>query len=86
MAGAAVAEAVGVGLVGWIGGVMMGGVLSVLWVRINFAVQLGWDLDFHFATATLPVAALATLVVSIPAGLLPARRAAQLPIVDALRD
>jgi len=54
-------------------------------VRVNFAVQLGWDLDFHFATDMLPVAALAALAVSIPAGLLPARRAARLPITDALR-
>lgn len=86
VARAAVAEAAGVGIVGWIGGVLMGGVLSLLWVRINFTVQLGWDLDFHFATGMLPAAAVAALLVSIPAGLLPARRASRLPVAQALRD
>ena len=83
---AVVAEATGVGAVGWIGGVAMGTVLSLLWVRVNFTVQLGWDLDFHFAFASLPVAALAALLVSVPAGLLPAWRVARLPVVAALRE
>ena len=83
---AVVAEAAGVGVVGWIGGVAMGAVLSLLWVRVNFAVQLGWDLDFHFAFASPPAAALAALLVSIPAGLLPAWRVARLPVVTALRE
>jgi ABC-type lipoprotein release transport system permease subunit len=64
----------------------MGAVLSLLWVRVNFTVQLGWDLDFHFATSSLAVAAVAALLVSLPAGALPARRIARLPIVEALRN
>ncbi len=83
---AVVAEAAGVGVVGWIGGVAMGAVLSLLWVRVNFTVQLGWDLDFHFAFGALPTAAAAALLVSVPAGLLPAWRVARLPIVQALRE
>jgi putative ABC transport system permease protein len=86
VAGAVVAEAAGVGILGWIGGVAMGLVLSLLWVRVNFAVQLGWDLDFHFATESLPIAAFAALLVSVPAGLVPARRVARLPVVEALRS
>jgi putative ABC transport system permease protein len=86
VAAAVVAEAAGVGAVGWIGGVAMGAVLSLLWVRVNFTVQLGWDLDFHFAFASLPTAALAALLVSVPAGLLPAWRVARLPVVAALRE
>jgi putative ABC transport system permease protein len=86
VAAAVVAEAAGVGAVGWIGGIAMGAVLSLLWVRVNFTVQLGWDLDFHFAFASLPAAAMAALLVSVPAGLLPAWRVARLPIVAALRD
>jgi putative ABC transport system permease protein len=85
IARAVVAESAGVGVLGWVGGVAMGVVLSALWVRVNFTVQLGWDLDFHFATSTLPIAAAAALAVSIPAALLPARRAAIAPIVEALR-
>ena len=86
IASAVVAEAAGVGAIGWVGGLLMGAALSLLWVRVNFTVQLGWDLDFHFAWASLPAAALAALVVSVPAGLLPAWRVARLPIVAALRD
>ncbi len=86
VAGSVLAEAGGVGILGWIGGVFMGAALSLLWVRINFTVQLGWDLDFHFATSSLAVAAVAALLVSLPAGALPARRIASLPIVEALRN
>jgi putative ABC transport system permease protein len=86
VAGAVLAEATGVGIIGWIGGVVMGAVLSLLWVRINFTVQLGWDLDFHFATSSLAVAAVAAILVSLPAGALPAHRIARLPIVEALRN
>jgi putative ABC transport system permease protein len=85
IARAVVAEAAGIGTLGYLGGVAMGLVLSVLWVRVNFAVQLGWELDFHLATMTLPIAAFAALAVSVPAGLLPARRVSRLPIVEALR-
>lgn len=80
------AESVGVGLLGLAGGVLIGIVLAVLWVRVNFVHQLGWQLDFHFATASIPTAALVALVVSVPAGLLPARRVARLPVLDALRE
>jgi putative ABC transport system permease protein len=80
------AESVGVGLLGLAGGVLIGIVLAVLWVRVNFVHQLGWQLDFHFATASIPMAALVALVVSVPAGLLPARRVARLPVLDALRE
>jgi putative ABC transport system permease protein len=85
LATAVVAEAAGVGVVGWVGGIAMGCVLSFLWVRANFAVQLGWDVDFHFAFASVPIAFLAALAASIPAGLLPAWRVARMPIVEALR-
>jgi putative ABC transport system permease protein len=85
IAAAVLAESAGVGVLGYLGGLAMGGVLSLLWVRVNFTVQLGWDLDFHFATASLPLAAAAAFLVSIPAALLPARRAARVPIVEALR-
>jgi putative ABC transport system permease protein len=81
-----VAEAAGVGMLGLVGGLAMGGALSVLWVRVNFAYQLGWDLDLHFALGGLPVAVLAAALVSVPAGLLPARHIARLPVLDALRD
>ncbi len=81
-----VAEAAGVGVLGLAGGLAMGLVLAVLWVRVNFTHQIGWDLTFHPAWDRIPLAALAALVVSVPAGLLPARRIARLPILSALRS
>src|SRR5262245_29374319 len=80
-----VAEAVGVGLLGLVGGLVMGMLLSVLWVRVNFAYQLGWDLDLHLALGSVPIAVLAAVLVSVTASLLPARRIARLPVLDALR-
>jgi putative ABC transport system permease protein len=79
-------EAAGVGTLGFAGGVLTGLALSLLWVRVNFAHQLGWEIEFHFAVGSLPAAALAALGVSLPAGLLPARRVARLPPLAALRE
>src|SRR5207237_1173827 len=86
IAGGVVAEAAGVCLLGLAGAVAMGAALAVLWVRVNFAYQLGWDVDFHFAAESLPAAALAAFLVSVPAGALPARWIARLPVIEALRE
>jgi len=86
VARAVIAESLGVGVLGVAGGVAIGLVLALLWVRVNFTYQLGWEIDFHFATGSIPAAALAALAVSVPAGLLPARRVARLPVLEALRD
>jgi len=85
VAGSVVWEALGVGALGLTGGIAMGLVLSLLWVRINFTHQLGWAVDFHFAWASVGVAALAALLVCVPAGVLPARRIAALPLLEGLR-
>ena len=81
-----VGESTGLGLLGLTGGVAIGAVLSVLWVRINFVHQLGWEIDFHFAAWAIPAAALASLLVSVPASLLPALRAARVSVLEALRE
>jgi len=81
-----VGEATGVGFLGLAGGLVMGAALAVLWVRITFAYQLGWDVDLHVSIASLPAAAVAAFLVSIPAGVLPARWIARLPVVEALRE
>ena len=85
VARAVVGESAGVGVLGLAGGLAIGLVLALLWVRVNFTYQLGWEIDFHFAAGSIPAAALAALLVSIPAGLLPARRVARLPVLEALR-
>ena len=85
VARAVVGESAGVGVLGLAGGLGIGAVLAFLWVRFNFAHQLGWEIDFHFAADAIPRALAAALVVSVPAGLLPARRIARLPVLEALR-
>jgi putative ABC transport system permease protein len=82
---AVLGESVGVGALGLAGGVAIGLLLAQLWVRVNFTYQLGWEIEFHFAGTSLPAAALAAIVVSVVAGLLPARRVAALPVLEALR-
>ena len=81
-----VGEAAGVGFLGLAGGLVMGAALAVLWVRITFAYQLGWDVDLHVSIASLPAAAVAAFLVSILAAVLPARWIARLPVVEALRE
>src|SRR3989441_195696 len=85
VARAVVGESAGVGALGLAGGLAIGLVLALIWVRVNFTYQLGWEIDFHFAAGSIPAAALAALLVSVPAGLLPARRVARLPVLEALR-
>ena len=80
-----VAESAGVAALGFAGGLAMGAALAVLWVRINFAQQIGWDLELHFALGTVPAAALLAAAVGVAAGALPAHRVARLPPVAALR-
>lgn len=85
VARAVIAESAGVGVLGLGGGLAIGVVLAVIWVRFNFTHQLGWEIDFHFAGSSIPAAAGAALAVAVPAGFLPARRVARLPVVEALR-
>src|SRR3989449_174553 len=85
VARAVVGESAGVGALGLAGGLAIGLVLALLWVRVNFTYQLGWEIDFHFAAGSIPAAAAAALLVSVPAGLLPARRGARPPGLEAPR-
>ena len=81
-----VLEAVAVGVVGLLGAVGVGFVLSALWSQVNFPLQLGWEIALHPAPGSFVVAAVAALVVSVPASLLPARRAGREPMTTALRE
>src|SRR6266704_3526843 len=85
VARAVMGESAGVGALGLAGGLAIGLVLALIWVRVNFTYQLGWEIDFHSAAGSIPAAAAAALLVSVPAGLLPARRVARLPVLEALR-
>src|SRR2546422_951924 len=85
VARAVMGESAGVGALGLAGGLAIGLVLALIWVRVNFTYQLGWGIDFHFAVGSIPAAAAAALLVSVPAGLLPARRGARPPGLEAPR-
>jgi putative ABC transport system permease protein len=81
-----VIEAVTVGLIGLVGAVAVGTVLSTLWSHVNFPLQLGWEIALHPAPGSFVAAAVAALVVSVPASLLPARRAGREPVSRALGE
>ena len=81
-----VLEAVAVGTVGLVGALAVGVVLSALWSQVNFPLQLGWEIALHPAPGSFAVAAVAALLVSVPASLLPARRAGREPVSTALRE
>src|SRR5262249_40191332 len=44
-----VLEALAVGGIGLVGAAVVGAVLATLWARINFPLQLGWDITLHAA-------------------------------------
>jgi putative ABC transport system permease protein len=81
-----VLEGVAVGTVGLLGALAVGVVLSTLWSQVNFPLQLGWEIALHPAPGSFAVAAVAALLVSVPASLLPARRAGREPVSTALRE
>jgi putative ABC transport system permease protein len=81
-----VLEAVAVAMVGLAGALAVGVVLSTLWSHVNFPLQLGWEIALHPAPGSFAAAAAAALLVSVPASLLPARRAGRQAIAAALRD
>jgi putative ABC transport system permease protein len=75
------------GLIGFAGataGIGLGGVSSVIWVRVNFKHLMGWVLEYSFPTeAAVAVFGIAA-VVAVLAGLLPAALAARTSVVKAL--
>ena len=80
------AESGAVSALGLFGGLVMGTVLAVFWIRINFAQQLGWDLDLHLAVERLPAVGLLAMVAGTGTGVLPAWRLARKPPLVALRE
>ncbi len=80
-----VLESLVVGCVGLVLAAFGGALLAILWVRGTFQLLLGWALTVQIPVPELLLVALATLVVCYLASLVPARRAQDIAVADALR-
>ena len=77
-------EAAGQGTLGAIISMGIGTFLGLLWVTQNLAHSLGWVVDFYVPWNALFNVLVLGLIVTLAAAWYPARRAANLDIVDAL--
>lgn len=80
-----VAEGLVLGTMGLILAVSTGIALGTLWVKATFPYLLGWALEIYIPYKSVAVVVLTTIAVCMIAALLPARRAAGLEPVAALR-
>lgn len=79
-----VVEAMAVGGIGALAGVVLGSVSGYIVLTNVTAVLVGWYLPYRLPLDSIALLAVVTLLVSLFAGLLPARRAAALVVRDAL--
>ena len=77
-------EACLVGGLGGLFGVLLGGVTSYLVVRGAVPLVSGWWLEYRFPGSAALLAVPITIAVAAVSAVLPARRAARLPLVEAL--
>jgi len=78
-------EALVIGLSGALVGVVISLGTSLIWVRVNFRILLGYIVEHHFATLTAVWCVLLAGGVALFAGRLAARRALREPALEALR-
>lgn len=78
-------EALIIGLSGALFGVIISIGTSLLWVRVNFRILLGYIVEHHFAVLTAVWCVLLAGGVALLAGRLAARRALREPALEALR-
>jgi putative ABC transport system permease protein len=78
-------EALVLGLAGAALGILVSVADSVLWVRINFPLLVGYIIEHHFAALTAVWCALLAAGVATLAGWLAGRRALREPVLDTLR-
>ena len=69
---------------GALAAVGLGGWISYVWVKTTLALVLGWMIDFHFPWIAVLTTVLTGILVSLLAGLYPARRASNFVITEAL--
>jgi len=83
---AIVLEGLGLGIVGLVLATATGLILGIVWVRWTFPALLGWTVTLAVPIATVGGVALAALAVCLAASGLPARHAARLDPLVALRS
>jgi putative ABC transport system permease protein len=77
-------EALFQGTLGAIASVALGVWLAYFWINYNLSFVLGWIVHFHFPWRSIFTTVLTGTGVALLAGILPARKAALLPITEAL--
>ena len=77
-------EAILQGFFGAVVAILLGSYVGKLFVEYTLSTTLGWEIDYHFPKDAILNTILIGVVVAGVAGFLPARRAAQLEITEAL--
>jgi ABC-type lipoprotein release transport system permease subunit len=77
-------EGVTIGMLGCSGS-RHGVALGTFWVEVQFPC-LGWQLDLHFPSTFALVASGVTILLGLVASIVPAARAAYLPVPQTLRN
>jgi putative ABC transport system permease protein len=78
-------EAAAIGVAGALLGMLLGIGTSLIWVRANFRVLIGYMLDYHFPLRVAAWYVLLASVVAVLSGHLAARRALRASILEGLR-
>ncbi len=78
-------EALAIGVGGTLLGILLAVGTSLIWVRVNFRILIGYILEYHFPMGTAVWGVLLATFVAVIAGHLAARKAIRQPILDSLR-
>lgn len=78
-------EALVIGVVGACLGILLGVGTSILWVRVNFRILIGYILEYHFPLLTAVTSVVLAGTVAVVAGWLAARKALKESILESLR-
>ena len=78
-------EALAIGVAGALLGIVLAVGTSLLWVRVNFRILIGYILEYHFPVWMAFWCVVLAGVVAMMAGHLAARKAMRQPILDSLR-
>ncbi len=78
-------EALAIGVAGALLGILLAVATSLLWVRVNFKILIGYILEYHFPVWMAVWCVVLSGVVAVIAGHLAARKAIRQPILDSLK-
>jgi putative ABC transport system permease protein len=82
--GTVMAEAGWIGILGGVLGLIAGGIMSYHHVVYNTRFLTGWSFQYYYPTEVAALSLIASVVLCLIAGYLPAKRAAAIPIVSAI--